>query len=258
MTQPYGQQPQQPEEGRPSTNPQEQPSSYPQQQPSDYPQQQSGYESGQPGGYGQQNYPPQAYPGEVAATTKNRFSVATAVLAAIAAILGILSLFVLGWYRKFGSLGGGSTGSKTKFSKLHDAVNTLQDAIDQNPTAGKFVSLGISPSYFSWLGYVLIIAAVVLTFITAAPLGGASVAVKFVSALVALAGLGLTLWALDFAHFTGAVANQIGTTPNSFGDWLKHSSWGAWAMLLAFLLCLVGSLIPPKKVAVITDPAGRY
>lgn len=221
-----------------------------------------------PGQYGNEGYGNQAAPpSTTTATTKQSFSPAVAVMAAIAAVLGILSLFVFAWYRKdYGSVSGGSNASKnTTFHKLHELVNTLQNRVDANPSVDKYVHLGIGPTYFGWLGYVLIAAAVVLTFITAAPLGGVVVAIKWVSALVAAAGIGLTLWAIDLFTFDAPLARQINdpTLPKGYGDWIKHTSFGAWAMGLAFLLCLIGSLLPPKRRTVVSTTnqpgqSGRY
>jgi hypothetical protein len=294
MTQPYGQQPQEPGSGQPS-NPQE-PYSAQHGQPapgqSSYSQGQSGYgqsgygqsgygqsgygQQNQPGyppqgqtGYGQQNYGPsnpnygaQGYP-PATATTKGRPNIGALILAVIAAVLGILSLFVLAWYRdNYGSVsGGGNTANSSKFSKIHDVLNTAQNQIDANPSAGKYIHFGIAPTYFGWLGYLLIAAAVVLAIIAALPTGGAVMLFKILTAIVSLAGIGLTLWAIDLVSFDAALRSQLGSdAPSGYGDWLKHTSFGAWAMGLAFLLCLIAALIPPKRVAVVNQPAesGRY
>jgi hypothetical protein len=257
MTQPYGQGSQQPPQGQPYNPQSNQPSSYPQQGPppegrgygqSGYPSQQQGYGSGAPVA--------------TTATTKGRPNVAGLVLAAIAAVLGILSLFVLGWYRdNYSSVSGGqNASSSSKFSKIHDVLNTAQNQIDANPTAGKYIHFGIAPTYFGWLGYLLIAAAVVLAFISALPTGGAVMLFKVLTAIVALAGIGLTLWAIDLVTFDAALRSQLGSnTPSGYGDWIKHTSFGAWAMGLAFLLCLIAALIPPKRVAVVdTVGQGRY
>jgi hypothetical protein len=246
MTQPYGP-PQPPPPGQgPSYN---------------NPQQPQGTNYGQ--GYGPGYGPPTGATATAptTATTRGRFNVAAGVLAAIAAVLGVLSLFVFGWYRdNFGSISGGSnTSSQSKFSKIHDALTAAQHEIDSQPQVGKFIHLGISPTYFGWLGYVLIIAAVVLAFVAAAPLGGGVVLVKFLAALVSLAGLGLTFWAIDLINFDAQLRSSIGDTPSGYGDWIKHTSFGAWAMMLAFLLCFIAALLPPKRKAVVTaaEP-GRY
>lgn len=231
MTQPYGEQPP--------------PGQYGQQPP-----------SGQPGQYGQAPYGQQPYgqapygqqPEYVQSRSNARFNVVAGVLALIAAVAGILAVTVLGWYRTFGSIGGGDTGSKTTFSKIHDALQSIQREIDAQPAAGKYVHLGVSPAYFSWLGYVLLAAAVICAFVAAAPIGGAAAAMRIVGAIVAVAGLGLTIWAVDLVNFDPVIARTVpSSTPTSFGDWIKHTSFGAWAMLLAFVLCLIASLMGPKR-----------
>jgi hypothetical protein len=267
MTQPYGSGSQQPPEGQPY-NPQSNPPSYsqsqsgPQQQSpqgSYNPQQQGQPQQGQP--YGQQNYPPQQNysntpPATSTATTKGRPNVGALVLAAIAAVLGVLSLFLLDWYRKdYSSVNGGNTASSnSKFSDVHDAVSKLQHLIDSTPNAKGFISFGVAPIYFSWLAYLLIAAAVVLAIIAALPTGGAVMLFKVLTAIVALAGIGLTLWAIDlFSLAPAAQAQTTGNVPNGYGDWIKHTSFGAWAMGVAFLLCLIAALIPPKRVAVVQN-----
>jgi hypothetical protein len=262
MTQPYGQGSQQPEQGQPQNPQQSQPSYNPQQSapPQQNPQQ------GQPP-YGQQNYPPQqgysgSAPVATTATTKGRPNVAGLVLAAIAAVLGILSLFVLGWYRdNYSSVSGGqNASSSSKFSKIHDVLTNAQHQIDANPRVGNFIHLGISPTYFGWLGYLLIVAAVVLAVISALPTGGAVMLFKVLTAIVSLAGIGITLWAINLVSFDAALRSQLGSnTPSGYGDWIKHTSFGAWAMGLAFLLCLIAALIPPKRVAVVQNAGqARY
>ena len=251
MTQPYGSGSQQPPEGQPYNNPQSNQPSYNQPQQGQQP-------------YGQQNYPPpqqQGYSGGSApvassATTKGRPNIGALVLAVIAAVLGILSLFVFGWYRKdYSSVSGGNTASSnSKFSDVHDAVAKLQHLVDSTPNAKGFITFGIAPTYFSWLGYLLIAAAVVLAIIAALPTGGAVMLFKVLTAIVALAGIGLTLWAIDlFSLAPAAQAQTTGNVPNGYGDWIKHTSFGAWAMGVAFLLCLIAALIPPKRVAVVQN-----
>jgi hypothetical protein len=268
MTQPYGQGPQQPPQGQPYNPQSNQPSYNPEQQnpPNQNPPTQN-VQQGRPG-YGQQNYPPQqgysgGAPVATTATTKGRPNVAGLILAAIAAVLGILSLFVLGWYRdNFGSVSGGaSSSSQSKFSKLHDMLSGLQSQVDAHPTVGKYLHFGISPTYFGWLGYLLIAAAVVLAIISCLPTGGAVMLFKILTAIVSLAGIGLTLWAIDLIRVDKQFVAQFGSGGNapSYGDYLKHTSFGAWAMLLAFLLCLIAALIPPKRVAVVQNAGqGRY
>ena len=64
-----------------------------------------------------------------------------AALGGIAAVLGVLSLFVLDWYRDTGAVAGG--GSGTTFGDLHRVLD--------NAKGGNGFSFGISPQYFGWL-----------------------------------------------------------------------------------------------------------
>ncbi|HEY2298003.1 MAG TPA: hypothetical protein VGH43_09770 [Jatrophihabitans sp.] len=293
MTQPpHGQQPEQPPGQGEPYQPQQPPAQGEPYQPEQsgsgstqsgepgYGQNQPGYGQSQPAPgqgqysqsqYGQNQYPQNQYGQQsygaapaAMATSKGRFNVVAGVLAGIAAILGILSLFVFGWYRdNYRSVSGGNNASSSsKFSKLHDSLGNFKDQADSHPSIGRFLHFGISPTYFGWLGYLLIIAAVVLAFVAAAPLGGAVVAVKFLAALVALAGLGLTLWAIDLIAVDKPFVDQYlnGQKAPSYLDYLKHTSFGAWAMLLAFLLCFIAALLPPKRKTYVTTAPGsaRY
>jgi putative copper export protein len=71
-------------------------------------------------------------------------------------------------------------------------------------------------------------------------------------ALVAVAGIGLTLWAVNLLQVDSAFRRLTGgsdaKTP-SYWEYLKHTSFGAWAMLLAFLLCLIAAMMGPKRAA---------
>jgi hypothetical protein len=66
------------------------------------------------------------------------------------------------------------------------------------------------------------------------------------------------LWAIDLFSLDAAAQSQTtGSTPNGYGDWIKHTSFGAWAMGLAFLLCLISALLPPKRRAVVTNATAQ-
>jgi hypothetical protein len=87
------------------------------------------------------------------------------------------------------------------------------------------------------------------------------VLVKFLAAIVALAGLGATFWAIDLINFDAPLRQRVGNdAPGGYVDWLKHTSFGAWAMMLAFLLCFIAALLPPKRKTVVTSDSGsaRY
>lgn len=150
----------------------------------------------------------------------SRFNPATAVLAAIAAVLGVLALTAFSWYRdNYSSLAGHSARNTVKFSDIHDRLRGAPGTT-------------ISDPYFSWLGYVLLAASVVLAIACAF---GARGALRTLTVLVALAGLVLTAWAIRLVDLRG------------YWDWAKHTSFGAWAMAGAFLLCLVAALVPARR-----------
>lgn len=166
----------------------------------------------------------------------SRVNLAAVVVAVVAAVLGVLAVTTLGWYRDdYGSVS--STSSNSTFRDVHDLLHSA----DGTPS----LSFGIAPVYFAWLGYVLIGLAVLGALAWA--LTTARI-LRTLTALLALVGLGLTLWAIDLFSFETPPRRYVDGAPQTgYFDWLKHTGVGAWAMLAAFVLCLVAALLRPRR-----------
>jgi hypothetical protein len=206
------------------------------------------------GQYGQQPYgqqqPPYGAPAGAqhayatpyaGARTGRAFGVPGAALVVIGAILGVLAFTVLGWFRnKVGDVG---SSSKSTFSKVHDALDNAQNQAKELHVS-KYLHFGISPTYFSWLAWVLLAAAVVLGLLAVSSAGTG--AVRGLAVLVGLAGAGLTIWALDLVEFDRGLPGEPSNLPG-FTDYIKHSGFGAWAAVAAFLLITIGAAIGPRR-----------
>lgn len=189
-----------------------------------------------------------------------RFGVVGAVLAIVGAILAVLAFTVLPWLRQdtrsmFFLFEGKS--SHTTFGKLHTAVGTLQH---RTGLVASRVHFGVAPAYFGWLAWVLLAVAFVLAILAVAPLGPVTAALRPAAALVALAGIGLSLWAIDLFSYDRTLAKPIGTRSPSYTDYLSHGSFAFWATLLGFVLIGAGALIGPRRTtatSVVRAPAGH-
>jgi hypothetical protein len=209
--QPYAQPPQQaPGYGAPGQQQYGQPQQFGQaQQP--YGQQQYGQPQPQYGGYG----PPASstYAGPAPA---RGVGIVGLVLAVLGAVAGIIALTALKWFTSLNQVAG-----HAHFSDIHKLID---NSIGPNAT-------GFGKAYFSWVAWALLAVAVVFAIIANLPTPGAS-AFRALGAVASLAGIGLSFWGIDFAHHTG------------YSDFIKHATVGFYVFLGAFVLTLVGSVIP--------------
>src|SRR4051794_7775688 len=134
-------------------------------QPGQPAQGQAGY-----GGYG----PPSGSYG--AAPAAARPGVVGIVLAVLGAIAGIIAFTATKWYSDFG------VGSK--FGDIHKVL----DHADGD-------AAGVAKAYFGWLAWVLLAVAVIVAVLANLPTP-ASGGLRAAGAVVALAGIGFTFWAL--------------------------------------------------------------
>lgn len=187
----------------------------PPQQAYGQPQQQYGAPQAQQA-YGQ---PQQGYgqPGGYPAAGGRKFGVAGAVLAVIAAALGIVSFTAVDWFADLGQ--------RAHFGD----IGKIAKAADQN-TIAKF--------YFSWLGWVLLAAVVVLALLACLP-AATTPLFRTLGVLVGLGGIALTFLALPFAGTSGQ-----GT---SYTDYLKHARIGFYLALAAFLVGAIGAAIGSRR-----------
>ena len=205
--QPYGAPGQQPQYGVP---PQQQP--YP--QPSPY---------GQYGGYASV---PTPYGAPTSAPAGGQaFGVAGAVVAVLGAAAGAIAVTVLKWYSTLVLSTGDARFKRAHFSDVHDLITSLQTGAN-----------GFGKVYFSWLGYVLLAAAVVFALLANAPTP-ARTGLRVFGALVGLAGIALTFLGIRFIN---------GITYSQF---LKHANVGFYVMLGAFALTTIASLLPAPSRA---------
>lgn len=99
--------------------------------------------------------------------------------------------------------------------------------------------------YFTWLGWVLLLAAAALGALAVSPIGARLWLVKWLAAVVAATGVGLTFLALNLVTFEKNAPNNANAP--SYGQFLGHSSLGAWAAIAGFALIVVGSLVPHPR-----------
>ncbi len=183
------------------------------------------------------------------AAKRQSVGVVGGALAVAGAVLIVLAFTVLDWFRK-DSASAFNSGSKSTFSDIHDVIEKVGQQVNGSGVSDQ-VHVGLSKVYFGWLGWVLLIVAVVLALLAILPLGAASVVFRVLGALAALGGLGVTLSSLEFVRVDDDLRKRIETTGvkvPDFGYYIRHTSFGAWAALLGFLLLLIASVTGPRTV----------
>jgi len=132
-----------------------------------------------------------------------------AVITAIAAVLLVVSFLALNWTRS----------PAVKFSKLHTAAS--QPGVN-----------GYIHAYFSWLGWVLLVVAIVVALAANAP----TAIHGFLRLIGLLLGIGAaiaTFWSLK--------------TGSSFSFVFHHTSVGFWLSIVGFLVAGIGALVGPPE-----------
>jgi len=223
----YGQQPPPPAYGQPAYG-QQPPSAYGQQPPPAYGQPPAGgYGQQQPpaGGYGQYQYGQPMHGGDApppAPYTQPRarmgVGVAGLALAIAGGVLGVIAFTAVDWFK----------GDRP--SHFHDVHNVLKALHAQH------LDTAISKLYFDWLGWAVLAAAVIIAILANLP-SPASAGLRVLGALIGLAGIGLTFWAIEFAHGV------------AYSEFLKHARLGFYLTLGAFLLTTIASLLGPRKTS---------
>jgi hypothetical protein len=166
-----------------------------------------------------------------------------AALVALGAALVLAAFTIFDWFREGPGFFGGA-GTHSTFSDVHTKLVLTQQQAEQKQIA-KYISFGASRQYFSWLGWVLLLAAVAFGCVAVSRIGGRFWAVKWVAAVVATAGAALTVLALDLVTFEANAPNNADAP--SFGEYLTHSGLGAWAAIAGFVLIVAGSLLPHHR-----------
>jgi hypothetical protein len=206
----YGQ-PQQPAYGQPQQPAYGQPQQPAYGQPPPQPYGQPAYGQPQYGGY----VPPAPSPYVGGGSSGESFGVVGAVLAVAGAVAGVISFTAVEWFHEI----------PAKFSRMHDI---LDQAPDSQVT-------GIAKAYFGWLAWVLLAVAVIAALAANIP-SSMSPVMRPIGALVGLAGIGVTFWAIKFG------------TSDKYTEYLKHADAGFYVALGAFALTAIGSLIGPRRV----------
>jgi hypothetical protein len=204
----YGQ-PQQPSYGQPQQPSYGQPQQPAYGQPPPQPYGQPAYGQPQYGGY----VPPAPSPYVGGGPSGESFGIVGAVLAVAGAVAGVISFTAVEWFHE----------GHAKFSRMHDIT-------DQSSLA-----TGIAKVYFGWLAWVLLAVAVIAALAANFP-SSASRVLRAVGALVGLAGIGATFWAVKFAHTA------------KYTEFLKRADAAFYIAVGAFALTAIGSLIGPRRV----------
>jgi hypothetical protein len=183
-------------------------------------------------------------------TASARFNGPAVLLATAAAGLGVLATTVLGWFRHtdVALLLPGEPDDRWTFSRLGTALSAEQDRLGQAPAAVRAgIHLGIGPTYFGWLGFALVGAAVTLAVLAAAPSSRMTATARLLGFLVSVSGVAATLWALDLVHVDPNVVIRGAQRPPGYIDYVRATGPGAWAMLAAFALTLVAVTLPGRR-----------
>jgi hypothetical protein len=172
-----------------------------------------------PGQYGppQGGYaPPPPAPYGAPAGRRTFGSVGLAVTA-LGAIAVILAFTVFDWFRDFGR--------NSHFGDLKKVV----DAADSS-------GFGFTPSklYFDWLGWVLLVAAVVTAVLASLPIAASRVW-QAVGLLVGLVGVAMTFVAIKLGDRGG------------YSTYLKHTNVGFYVAAAGFLVLGIGAAIGSRK-----------
>jgi len=193
------------------------------QQPPQYGQ--PGQYGGQPGQYGEQvpgqfaGYGPPTGSYTAPPAAKAEPGIVGIVLAVLGAVAGVIAFTATNWYQQ--------TIGDSKFSDVHDIVKQGGDR-----------AAVVAKAYFGWLAWVLLAVAVVAAIIACLP-SPAAPALRVVGALVAVAGIVLTILALKI--------NKHGSP--SFSEWFKHAAKAPslYLVLGGFVLIGVGALMGPRR-----------
>jgi hypothetical protein len=254
----YGTPPQQPygQPGQPAYGPPGQPGSpQPEQplygQPPPYGQQfgQQGQQYGQPygpqGGYAA---PPAPYARAEVRTSPN---VAGLILTAVGIVLGVLAFTALKWFRNGKANSFFETaGTDSKFHQISKGFDDIKSELAR-AGGGAFKNdahYGIGPTYFGWLGWVLLAATVVCAVLALVP-SPVSGAFRVLGPVVAVASIGLTFWAIYLFHATGSLKDQLAGQAPTYSDYLSHAGVGFWFAVAAFLVIGVSAALGPRRTS---------
>jgi hypothetical protein len=156
--------------------------------------------------------PPPAY-GGYGSAPRRTFGVVGAILAIIGAAALVVAFTAVAWYSK--------SGTDLKYSSFHDAV--------QLPGADAFAKL-----YFTWLGWALLAASVVIALLANAPTGAAGL-LRILGLIIGIGSAVVTIFALKPGF-------------NAFSDVFKNTAVGLYLVLAGFVVTGIGAAIGPRRV----------
>ncbi len=159
------------------------------------------------------------------------------VLVVLGAVAGVLAMSQLSWFRS--GVGEIVTGDSSA-DGLRSQLRFFQQIID---TRLPKVSLGISLTYFSWLGWTLFTVTALLAIITAALTGRAGKIVAAGAVAVALGGVVTTMLAIQLVHYPASLVQHTGGGVPGYADFLGATGIGTWLMLLAYVLLGAGAVL---------------
>jgi hypothetical membrane protein len=179
---------------------------------------QAGYaQSGNPGpgGYGPPSnygYDPQRPGGQPGLLQQSQtYGIVGTVLALLGGILVLVSFTAIDWFSY----------SDSGFSDLHHRLQASSNPPD------------FPAVYFSWLGWVFLVIAVVAGVLASVPTPALRIS-RIIGSVVGFAAAGLTFLAIEL--------------PGSYSEYIKHARVGFYFAVIGFLITGIGAAIGPRKV----------
>jgi hypothetical protein len=174
-------------------------------------------------------------------------------------LLVLVGLILLPWYRvsseNFFAQFFAGTGSTATFSDVHSALDRFQQFVVAQGIA-PYVSFGVAGSYFGWLGWALAAAAAVFGGLAVSPVGDRHWTPRWLAAVAAFTGGGITVTALDLVSFAGNPPPNA--RPPSFSEFVQHTSFGPWVVVAGYALVLGGAFAPHNAPADASGSFGRF
>ncbi len=151
------------------------------------------------------------------------FGVAAALVAAVGAVLVVLAFTRVNWFT------GATSSDPAHFGNIRALLDT---------SGGSAATL--AKAYFDWLGWALLVVAVLSAILAAVPTVGA--AFRVIGPVVALGAVVLTFLAIQLLK-SGITADHA---LSSYGDYLKNARLGFYLALAGFVLIGFGAALGPQ------------
>jgi hypothetical protein len=165
-------------------------------------------------------------------------------------LLVLLGLVVLPWYRvssdSFFAHFFAGAGGTADFGEVHSALDRFHQLLVEQGIA-PYVSFGVAGPYFSWLGWALAAVATALGALAVSPIGDRRWTPRWLAAVAAFTGGGVTVTALDLVTFAGNPPPNA--RPPSFAAFTQHTSFGPWVVVAGYTLILGGVFAPHRPAA---------